>query len=80
MIVKNYPQKEQPVIQQPKFYPPNCPSCKTNKRSEFDKGWCCQICEFIFKKQKHQIDRKVLRRDQKFSMRLPYADKNIREK
>ena len=27
LIVKNYPKKKQPIIQQPKFKPPNCPRC-----------------------------------------------------
>ena len=31
LIVKNYPKNEQPIIQQQKFKPPNCPSCKQNK-------------------------------------------------
>ena len=30
LIVKNYPKKKQPIIQQPKFRPTNCPSCKRN--------------------------------------------------
>ena len=36
-------------------------------------------CEFLINKQKHQIDKKVLRQDQYFSFRLNYADKKIRE-
>ena len=72
--------KKQPIIQQLKTkQPPNWPSCKRNIWVEFDKRWVCQIRNFIINKQKHQIDKKVLRRDHKFSMRLPYADKKIRE-
>ena len=28
LLVKNYPRNNQPIIQQQKFKPPNCPSCK----------------------------------------------------
>ena len=40
LIVKNYPRNKnkQPIFQQQKFKPPNCPSCKRNNWSEFDKG------------------------------------------
>ena len=44
---------------------------------EFDKGWYCQNCEYIINKPKHQIVRKVLRQDQDFSTRLPFANKKI---
>ena len=77
--VKIYPKKNQPIIQQPKFKPSNCPSCKQNKWLEFDKGYYCRNCENISKKQKHQIDKKVLRQDRYFSTRLNYANKKIRE-
>ena len=30
LVVKNYPKSKQPIKQQPKFNPPNCPSCKQN--------------------------------------------------
>ena len=41
--VKNYPKNNNlPIIQQPKFKPPNCPSCKQNNWLEFDKGYYCQ--------------------------------------
>ena len=43
--VKNYPKNKQPIIQQEKFKPPNCPSCKRNNWLEFDKGYYCQNCE-----------------------------------
>ena len=46
---------------------------------EIDKGYYCQNCENIIKKQKHQIDEKVRRQDNYFSTTLPYADKKIRE-
>ena len=48
---------------------------------EFGKGWYCQTpeYEYIINKQKHQIDKKVLRQDHYFSTRLPYANKKIRE-
>ena len=44
-----------------------------------DKSYYCQNCEYIINKQKHQIDKKVLRQDHYFSNRLPYAIKKIRE-
>ena len=79
MVVKNYPKSKQPIIQQQKFKPPNCPSCKQNNRLEFDKSYYCQNCEYIINKQKHQIDKNVLRKDRDFSTRLNYANKKIRD-
>ena len=57
-IVKVYPKNKQPIKQQPEFKPPNCPSCEQNNWLEFYKGHYCKICEYIIKKQKHQIDKK----------------------
>ena len=79
LIVKNYPKNKQPIIQQQKFKPPNCPSCKQNTWLEFDKGYYCQNCEYIINKQKHHIDKKVLRQDRDFSTRLSYANKKTIE-
>ena len=79
LIVKNYPKNKQPIIQQQKFKPPNCPSCKQNNWLKFDKGYYCTNCEYIINKQKHQIDKKVRRQDRDFSTRLNYAIKKIRE-
>ena len=70
-VVKNYPKNKQPNIKQQKCKPPNCPSCKRNNWLELDKGYYCQNCEYIINKQKHQIDKKVLRQDPYFSNRLP---------
>ena len=79
LVVKNYPKNKQPIVQQQKFKPPNCPSCKQNNWLEFDKGYYCTNCEYIINKQRHQIDKKVLRQDHDFSTRLNYANKKIRE-
>ena len=81
LMVKNYPENKnkQPIIQQQKFKPPNCPSCKQNTWLEIDKGYYCRNCEYIINKQKHEIDRKVRRHDHDFSTRLNYANKKIRE-
>ena len=79
LVVKNYPENKQPIIQQQKFKPPNCPKCKRNNWLEFDKGYYCKNCEYIINKQKHQIDKKVLRQSHDFSTRLNYANKKIRE-
>ena len=81
MIVKNYPKNKnkQTVNQQHKYKPPNCPSCKQNMWLEFDKGYYCQNCEYIIYKQKHQIDKYVLRQDRDLSTRLNYANTKIRE-
>ena len=79
LVVKNHPKKKQPIIQQQKFKPPNCPKCKRNNRLEFDKGYYCTNCEHIINKQKHQIDNQVLRQDRDFYTRLNYANKKIRE-
>ena len=54
-------------------------SIKKNNWLEFDKGYYCTNCEYIFNKQKHQIDKKVPRQDRDFSTRLNYANKKIRE-
>ena len=77
LIVKNYPKNKnkQPIIQQL----PNCPSCKGNNWLEFDKGYYCLNCEYIINKQKHQIDKLVLRQSHDFSTRLNYANKKILE-
>ena len=79
LVVKNYPKNKQPIVQQQKFKSPNCPSCKQNNWLEFDKCYYCQNCEYIINKQKHQIDKKVLRQSHDFSTRLNYANKKIRE-
>ena len=79
LIVKNYPKNKQPIIQQQNFKPPNCPSCKQNTWLEFDKGYYCTNCEYIINKQKHQINKQVLRQSRDFSSRLNYANKKIRE-
>ena len=81
LIVKNYPKNKnkQPIIQQQKFKPPNCPTCKQNTWLEFDKGYYCRNCEYIINNQKHQIDKNVLRQERDFSTRLNYANKKIRE-
>ena len=81
LLVKNYPKNKnkQPIIQQQKFKPPNCPSCKQNNWLEFNKGYYCTNCEYIINKQKHQINNLVLRQSHDFSSRLNYANKKIRE-
>ena len=79
LVVKNYPKNKQPIIQQQKFKPPKCPSCKRNNWLEFDKGYYCQNCEYIINKQKHLIDKNILRQDRDFSTRLNYANKKVRD-
>ena len=79
LIVKNYPKNKQPIIQEQKFKPPNCPQRKSNLWLEFDKGYYCQNCEYIINKQKHQINKNILRQDHDFSARLNYANKKILE-
>ena len=78
LVVKNYPKNKtkHPIIQKQL---PNCPSCKQNTWLEFDKGYYCQNCEYNINKQKHQIDKNILRQDGDFSTRLNYANKKIRE-
>ena len=78
LIVKNIPRiKKQPIQQQPNL--PNCPSCMRNNWLEYDKGYHCKNCEFIINKQKHQIDKNVLRQGRGFSTRINYANTKIRE-
>ena len=81
LVVKNYlkNKKKQPIQQQRKFKPPNCPSCKRNNWLDSDKGYYCKNCEYIINNKKHQIDKKLLRQDRDFSTRLNYASKTIRE-
>ena len=80
LLVENYPRNKKQPVQQPKYKPPNCVSCKLNNWLEFDKGYYCQNCEYNIKKQKHQIDKKKVRRQYHyFSTRLPCAIKKIRE-
>ena len=79
LVVKKYPKNKQPNSQQQKLKPPNCPKCKRNIWLEFDKGYYCKNCEYIINKQKHQIDKKVLRQKRAFSTRLNYANKKIRD-
>ena len=74
LIVKNYPKNKQPIFQRKL---PNCPSCKRYKWLEIHKGYYCQNCEYNINKQKHQIDKKVLRQDHSFSTRFNYANKKI---
>ena len=78
LVVKNYHENKNkhPNIQKQL---PNCPSCKRNTWLEFDKGFYCTNCEYIMNKQKHQIDKNVLRQDRDFSTRLNYANNKIRE-
>ena len=78
LIVKKYPRNKQPIIKQQKFKPPNCPTCKQKNWLGFDKGYYCKNCEYIINKQKHQIDKKVLRQHRDFSTRLNYANKKKR--
>ena len=76
-VVKNYTKnKNKHSIIQKQL--PNSPSCKQNNWLEFDKGYYCKNCEYIINKQKHQIEKKVLRQDRDFSTRLNYANKKIR--
>ena len=58
LVVNNYTKNKQPIQQQPKFKPPNCPFCKINKWLDVDKEWYCQNGEHIINKQKHQNDKK----------------------
>ena len=78
-VVQNYPKNKEPIIQKQKFKPPNCPKCKQNNWLEFDKGYYCKNCEYIFNKQKYQIDKTILRQDRDFSTGVIYANKKIRE-
>ena len=57
-VVKNYPKKKQPNIQQRKSILPPCPSFNRNNWLEFDEGYYCKNCEFIINKQKHHVDKK----------------------
>ena len=78
LVVKNYPKNKNkhPIMQKQLS---NFPSCKQNNWLEFDKGYYCLNCEYIINKQKHQIDKLVLRQSHDFSSRLNYANKKIRE-
>ena len=77
--VKSYPQNKQPVQQQLKFKPPNCPRCKRKTWSHFDESYYFKNCEYFINKQKHRTDKKILRQNQYFSTSLQYANEKIRE-
>ena len=47
LLVKIYPNNKQPIFQQPKYKPPNCPSCKRSNWLEFDKGYYHQTVKII---------------------------------
>ena len=51
-----------------------CPSFRQRSWIEFDKGYSCCICELFVIKQKHQIDKKVFRRE-----KIRRANKMIRK-
>ena len=79
LIVKKYPINKQPIIQKQKIKQSKYLTCEQNNWLEFDKGYYCRNCEYAINKQKHQIDKKVLRQDRDFSTRLNYADKKLRK-
>ena len=79
LIVKIHPQNRQPIIQQQKIKPSNCPSCKRNNWFEFNKGYYCKNCEYFINRQKHQIDKKNRGQDHYFSTRFPYANERKSE-
>ena len=60
LTVENYPKNKQPIIQQLKFEPPNCPNCMKNNWLEFDKGWYSQNCEYIINKKNIRLIKKFL--------------------
>ena len=60
LVVKNYPKNKQPIQQQQKFKPPNCPSCKQYNWLEFDKGYYCQNCEYTINKKNIRLIKKFL--------------------
>ena len=77
--VKSYQKnKTKQRVEKPKI-DNDCPPCKTCNRMEFDEAFDCNICEFIIVHQKHQIDKKVLGRDENFSTRLLHANIMIKE-
>ena len=53
LLFENYLNKKQkPIIEPPIFKQPHfCPGCKQNSLIDFDKGWFCQICQYIVGKQ-----------------------------
>ena len=79
MEVNIDPRKKQSIIQQAKLKLPKCPSCKRNNWLEFNKSDHFRNCENIFNKQKHLIDKKVLRKYHYFTTRIIFANKKTRE-
>ena len=61
LLVENFSEIQKPIIQQPKFMPPICPSCERNNWTIFSHVFINQTpdCEYIIRKQKHQIDKKI---------------------
>ena len=75
LVVRNYPENKQP-----KFIPPNRPSCNRNNWLECDKGFYCKIFEYIVNKQNDKLIKKCSQTNHYFSTRLPYANEKSREK
>ena len=79
--VKPYPKTKKKIkqeVEKPKLGAEYL-SCKRRSRIDFNKTYYCKNCQYIIIKQKHQIDKKkVLRQDKNFSSRLPYANTKIR--
>ena len=53
----------------------NCHFCKQKIWLGINKRCYCKNCDYTFNKQKHQIDKKVLRQEKNFITRLQCASK-----
>ena len=76
--VKFYPKKGKPKIEKPKL-DIDCPRCNQRLWIEFDITQNCQNRGPVISNSKHQVDKKVLRQDKMFSIRLTDANYEIRQ-
>ena len=76
--MKPYSKTRKKILKKSNLYN-EWPSCKQRIWIEFDKSYICPKIECGIKKQKHQIDKEVIRRDIKLSTRFYFANKKISE-
>ena len=73
---KYYPKNNKMIIEKAKL-DIECPSCKQRSWTEFDRGSCCQNCQYIVDRGEHKFDYKVLRQIVIFLKDYPMSKKKI---
>ena len=77
LIVKSYPKKNK--IPKENNNISICPSCQRNALIEYPSHYQCEACDVFIQKSKPEINKKDLRKESFFGIRLPYADKKLKE-